>query len=57
MLQIWTKTEQMMGLLHELSSMLPEWKRKDTKGCSEEQMKEFLQVVQKYVPGVQLRGM
>lgn len=31
--------------------------RKDTKGCSEEQMKEFLQVVQKYVPGVQLRGM
>jgi hypothetical protein len=33
MLQIWTKTEQMMGLLHEFSSMLPEWERKDTKGC------------------------
>ena len=30
---------------------------KDTKGCSEEEMKEFLQVVQKYVPGAQLRGM
>ena len=33
MLQIWTKTEKMRGLLHEFSSMLPEWKRKDTKGC------------------------
>lgn len=29
---------------------------KDTKGCSEEEMKEFLQVVQKYVPGAELRG-
>lgn len=30
---------------------------KDTKGCSEEEMKEFLQVVQKYVPEAELRGM
>ncbi len=30
---------------------------KDTKGCSEEEMREFLQTVQKYVPGAQLRGM
>lgn len=29
---------------------------KDTKGCNEEEMKEFLQVVRKYVPGVKLRG-
>lgn len=29
---------------------------KDTKGCSEEEMKEFLQVVLKYVPGAELRG-
>lgn len=30
---------------------------KDTRGCSEEEMKEFLQVVRNYVPGVQLRGL
>lgn len=29
---------------------------KDTKGCSEEEMKEFLQIVQKYVPNVKIRG-
>ena len=29
---------------------------KDTKGCSEKEMKEFLQVVQKYIPRVELRG-
>ncbi|MBQ8804535.1 MAG: anaerobic ribonucleoside-triphosphate reductase activating protein [Tyzzerella sp.] len=30
---------------------------KNTMGCSEEEMKEFLEVVQKYVPGTKLRGM
>lgn len=30
---------------------------KNTMGCSEEEMKEFLEVVQKYVPGANLRGM
>lgn len=30
---------------------------KETKGCSEEEMKEFLRIVQTYIPGVQLRGM
>lgn len=30
---------------------------KKTRGCSEEEMKEFLGVVQKYVPGAKLRGM
>lgn len=30
---------------------------KKTKGCSEEEMKEFLEVVQKYVPEARLRGM
>lgn len=29
---------------------------KDTKGCSEEEMKEFLQIVHKYVPNVKIRG-
>lgn len=29
---------------------------KETKGCTEEEMKNFLQVVQKYVPGAELRG-
>lgn len=29
---------------------------KDTKGCSEEEMKEFLSVVSKYVPNVKIRG-
>ena len=29
---------------------------KDTKGCSEEEMKEFLEVVQKHVPKAELRG-
>ena len=28
-----------------------------TKGCSEEEMKEFLSTVQKYIPSVKLRGM
>lgn len=30
---------------------------KKTRGCSEEEMKEFLEVVQKYVPEARLRGM
>lgn len=30
---------------------------KDTQGCTKEEMKEFLQVVQKYVPEAELRGM
>lgn len=30
---------------------------KRVQGCSEEDMKEFLKVVQKYVPGAKLRGM
>lgn len=30
---------------------------KKTKGCSEEEMKEFLTIVQKYIPGAKLRGM
>ena len=30
---------------------------KDTEGCSEEEMKEFLEVVRKYVPKAELRGM
>lgn len=30
---------------------------KNTMGCSVEEMKEFLEVVQKYVPGTKLRGM
>ena len=30
---------------------------KHTRGCSEEEMKEFLQVVRKYIPNAQLRGM
>lgn len=29
---------------------------KNTRGCSEEEMKEFLQVVQQYIPNAQLRG-
>lgn len=29
---------------------------KHTRGCSEEEMKEFLQVVQKYIPNAKLRG-
>lgn len=29
---------------------------KDTEGCSEEEMKEFLEVVRKYVPKTELRG-
>lgn len=29
---------------------------KKTRGCSEEEMKEFLAIVQKYVPGAKLRG-
>ncbi len=29
---------------------------KHTRGCSEEEMKEFLRVVQKYIPGAKLRG-
>ena len=30
---------------------------KHTRGCSEEEMKDFLQVVRKYIPNAQLRGM
>lgn len=30
---------------------------KNTRGCSEEEMKEFLEVVKKYIPSVKLRGM
>lgn len=30
---------------------------RDTKGCSEEEMKEYLKVVQRYVPNTELRGM
>ncbi len=30
---------------------------KHTRGCSEEEMREFLQVVRKYIPNVKLRGM
>ena len=30
---------------------------KKTRGCSEEEMQEFLEVVQKYIPGAKLRGM
>ena len=30
--------------------------RKKTKGCSEEEMKEFLGVVRKYIPNAKLRG-
>lgn len=30
---------------------------KNTKGCSEEEMKEFLRVVRKYIPNAKLRGM
>lgn len=30
---------------------------KNTRGCSEEEMKEFLTTVQKYIPGAKLRGM
>ena len=30
---------------------------KNTRGCREEEMKEFLQVVQKYIPNAKLRGM
>lgn len=30
---------------------------KKTRGCSEEEMKEFLTIVQKYVPSAKLRGM
>jgi len=30
---------------------------KHTRGCSEEEMKHFLQVVQKYIPNAKLRGM
>lgn len=30
---------------------------KNTRGCSEDEMKEFLQVVQKYIPSARLRGM
>ena len=30
---------------------------KNTRGCSEEEMKAFLQVVQKYIPNAKLRGM
>ena len=30
---------------------------KNTRGCSEEEMKEFLEVVQRYVPEAKLRGM
>ncbi len=30
---------------------------KNTKGCNEEEMREFLEVTRKYVPNVQLRGM
>ena len=30
--------------------------RKNTKGCSEEEMKEFLATMQKYIPNVKLRG-
>lgn len=29
---------------------------KNTRGCSKEEMKEFLQVVQQYIPNAQLRG-
>ena len=29
---------------------------KKTRGCSEEEMKEFLAIVQKYIPGAKLRG-
>lgn len=29
---------------------------KDTEGCSEEEMKEFLEVVRKYVPSAEIRG-
>ena len=29
---------------------------KETKGCNEEEMKEFLQIMQKYVPKTELRG-
>ncbi len=29
---------------------------KNTRGCSEEEMREFLQVVKKYIPNVKLRG-
>ena len=29
---------------------------KDTKGCSEEEMKEFLAVVSSYVPSAKIRG-
>ena len=30
---------------------------KNTRGCSEEKMKEFLEVTQKYIPNAKLRGM
>lgn len=30
---------------------------KNTRGCSEEEMREFLHVVQKYIPNAKLRGM